>query len=135
MKFVDSSVLVAAAHENHPFFEASHRFLSRCRRENTGVAAHGAIETYSALTRMPKSLGFSAAEAAAYVARLVDTRLRPFTLSELEIMSLIAAAPDRGVSGGRIYDAIHARTAKKAGASAIVTWNEKHFIGLEPSLK
>lgn len=135
MKFVDTSVLVAAAHQNHPFYELSHDCLARCEKASTGLAAHGAAETFSALSRMPKPFGFTAEEAAAYVGRLVETRMRVFGLSESEILELIAGAPARGVAGGRIYDALHARTAKKAGAKALVTWNVKHFAGLETGLK
>lgn len=135
MIFVDSSVLIAAAHENHPFFEASHTFLAGLQPDKAGVSAHGLVETYSVLTRMPKFVGYSAKEAALYLARLTEKRLSVFGLSESETMTLIAGAPDRGVAGGRVYDAIHARAAVKAGAKTIVTWNEKHFIGLEDSLR
>jgi predicted nucleic acid-binding protein len=135
VKFIDTSVLVAAAHQDHPFFELSHAFLAACKRAETGLAAHGVVETYSALTRMPKPFGYVASEAAAYVARLVQSRLQVFALPEAEILELIAEAPDRGILGGRIYDALHARTAKQAGARAIVTWNTKHFAGLEMELR
>ncbi len=135
MKFVDSSVLVAAAHENHPHFAASHAFLAGLPPGGAGVAAHGAVETYSVLTRLPRSVGYSAAEAAAYIARLTDGKLRVFSLPESEVMALIAETPQRGVAGGRVYDALHARTAAKVGAKTIVTWNEKHFLGLEPGIE
>lgn len=132
MRFVDSSVLIAAAHENHAFFAASHAFLAGLRKGGAGIAAHGAVETFSALTRPP--LRFSPVEAAAYLARLTEKKLRVFSLPEAEVLAVIAEAPDRGVAGGRVFDALLARIAAKAGAKTIVAWNEKRFLGLEPGV-
>ncbi len=132
MKFIDSSVFVAAALESSARFEASNLFLENAR---SGVTSgHALIETYSTLTRLPAGFRLSPGQASAFIANWMRD-INVFSLAANDVLTFIAEAPARGVMGGRIYDALHARTAKKAGATAIVTWNAKHFAGLEAGLK
>jgi predicted nucleic acid-binding protein len=44
--------------------------------------------------------------------------------------AFFAAAAGDGVSGGRVYDAHIAETARRAGAEVVVTDNRRHFVGL-----
>jgi predicted nucleic acid-binding protein len=41
--------------------------------------------------------------------------------------TLLRAAPDEGVSGGRTHDAVIAACARKAGARTLLTFNPAHF--------
>jgi predicted nucleic acid-binding protein len=134
MKLVDTSVLVAAALEAHARFDASNRLLERQSPRTCAVTSHALAETYSALTRMPAGFRLTPSEASAFIANWAGG-LFIVSLTPAQVVALIAEAPDRGVSGGRIYDALHARTAALIEAGAIVTWNAKHFSGLESGLK
>ncbi|MEO8727689.1 MAG: hypothetical protein ABI383_16370 [Acidobacteriaceae bacterium] len=39
-----------------------------------------------------------------------------------------------GLSGGIIYDALHLQCARKVNATAIYTWNLRHFRMIAPEL-
>ncbi len=133
MKFVDSSVLVGAALEASPHFESSRRFLESRTPKTCVTSGHALIETYSTLTRLPAGHRLKPAQAHLVIANF-GRILSIAVLDADELLRLIAVKAADGVVGGRIYDAVHARTAAVAGARAIVTWNGKHFEGLERGL-
>jgi predicted nucleic acid-binding protein len=125
----DTSVIVASVsswHVHHvPAVEAIEDRLSR--RERMIVAAVTLIEAYSVLTRLP-----APHRLAPHIAlELVDDNFaRSFTsvaLSAADYRTLLRAAPAGGVAGGRIYDAIVARCARKAGAHTLLTFNASDF--------
>ena len=64
----------------------------------------------------------------------IRLRLRPVPLSPEEHFETIRDAADRGFAGGRIYDALFLRCARKCQAQTIYTWNLKHFRALAPDL-
>jgi predicted nucleic acid-binding protein len=133
VKSIDSSVLVAAALEASPYFEASNRFLETQSPKTCAAAAHALVEAYSVLTRLPAGHRLTPNQAYA----VIDNWSRGFkivALSPDETLKLLEDQSKAGVAGGRIYDAAHARAAAIAGASAIVTWNPKDFAGLEGGL-
>ena len=45
------------------------------------------------------------------------------------VWPLLETFANRGISGGRIYDAVIAHAAREAGAEAILTFNARHFVG------
>jgi predicted nucleic acid-binding protein len=61
-------------------------------------------------------------------------RLSTVSLSADEYQETIRGAVDRGLTGGRIYDALLLRCAEKAKAEVIYTWNLKHFRAVAPEL-
>lgn len=135
MIFIDSNVLIAGANEDHDDFAASDALLTEVRNNKRALtAAHALVETYAVLTGQPKPKRFSPAQAVKYVARLAEF-IPPYALETGDVLAFIDGLAGSGVAGGRVYDALHARTAAKAGARTIVTWNEKHFIGLDPSIE
>ena len=46
---------------------------------------------------------------------------------------VIRSASALGIGGGRIYDAAIAAAVAEAGATVLVTWNVKHFLGCSPA--
>ncbi|GAC1639669.1 MAG: hypothetical protein NVS9B14_20930 [Candidatus Acidiferrum sp.] len=44
------------------------------------------------------------------------------------------AAAERGIAGGRVYDALLLQCARKSKAEIIYTWNLKHFQAIAPDL-
>lgn len=110
---VDTSVVVAGLaswHEAHPAARAA---LARQPR----LPAHVALETYSVLTRLPPPHRFPPG----LVGDLIAAHFpgAPLTLPGRQQASLIALAIESGVTGGAIYDALVAATAKHAGATLL----------------
>ncbi len=110
---VDTSVVVAGFaswHEAHPDARAA---LAR----QPLLPAHVAIESYSVLTRLPPPHRFAR--------RLVGELLAAHFPEPLLILpgrqqaSLIELAIEAKVTGGAIYDALVAATAKHAGATLL----------------
>ncbi|MFZ5619138.1 MAG: PIN domain-containing protein [Pseudomonadota bacterium] len=134
MKFIDSSVFVAAAIEANPHFEASNRFLERQPRREGCTSSHTLVETYSVLTRLPAGHRLTSMQAHAVIANW-PLKLKIVALPAEETVRLLREMAEIGIAGGRIYDALHARTAVYAGAAAVVTWNVKHFAGLEQGIE
>lgn len=46
-------------------------------------------------------------------------------------VALLERAVLRGVTGGRVYDALILATAREAGADFVVTLNPRHFHGID----
>jgi predicted nucleic acid-binding protein len=134
MRFVDSSVFIAGANEGHERFADASAFLAGVRNKGDAMTSgHALAETYAVLTGMPRPYRFSPDDAGAYVAYLASY-LEVRTLTARDMARLIADLRTSTVSGGRTYDAVHARTAALAGAKAIITLNHKDFAGLEDGL-
>ena len=55
-------------------------------------------------------------------------------LDEAEYLGAIRELADRGVSGGRVYDALLLACARKSQAGTIYTWDLKHFRQLAPDI-
>ena len=64
----------------------------------------------------------------------IRARLTPISLDTQDYYQTLRAAADQGLSGGRIYDALLLRCAKKCDAQTIYTWNLKHFEAIAPEL-
>ena len=110
---VDTSVVVAGLaswHEAHPAARAA---LAQRPR----LPAHVALEAYSVLTRLPPPHRFPAR----LVTELIAAHFpgAPLTLPGRQQASLIALAVERGITGGAIYDALVAATAKHSNATLL----------------
>lgn len=101
----DTSVIIAGFADWHPNFERAHAVLN----SDLPIAAHVALEGYSALTRLPDPFRVSAAIASQYIeAGFAPKRL---TLPDEEHDLIVGKIAERGVSGGAVYDALVALTA------------------------
>jgi predicted nucleic acid-binding protein len=61
-------------------------------------------------------------------------RLTVVSLDDAEYFDTIHKAAERGITSGRIYDALLLRCAAKVKARTIYTWNLKHFQAVAPDL-
>jgi predicted nucleic acid-binding protein len=110
---IDTSVVVAGFASWHEAHAAAQVALARKPR----LPAHVALESFSVLTRLPPPHRFPA--------RLVSDLLAahfpeaPLTLPGRQQAALIKLATEGGVTGGGIYDALVAATAKHAGATLL----------------
>jgi predicted nucleic acid-binding protein len=111
---VDTSVAVAAAlpwHEDH----GAVRGALPCGR--TTAIAQVVVETYSVLTRLPPGQRVPAGVARDYLREAFA--LPPLVLARESYRRLIELAADQGITGGAVYDAIVAATAREAGATLL----------------
>jgi predicted nucleic acid-binding protein len=94
------------------------------------IPAHALVETYAVLTRLPPPYRISASDAR----QLLESNFRRvpiLTLTAREHWLLVEEAQLGGVAGGRMYDALIARCAKKAVAPTLLTLNVRHFASFE----
>ena len=110
---VDTSVVVAAFASWHDGHRSAAAVLARKPR----IPAHVLIESFSVLTRLPAPHR-SPPEV---VATFLDEQFpqAPLTLPAPAWRLLMHAAVAARISGGAIYDALIAETAKRAGATLL----------------
>lgn len=90
------------------------------------LAAHSLAETYSVLTRLPAPHRLRANDALAAVE--ANWSAAPVVhLTGSETWAALTEAVRLGAVGGQTYDTLIARTALKARAETILTWNVRDF--------
>lgn len=97
------------------------------------TAAHALAESFSVLTRLPAPYRISPADA---LALLEDNFMKPARVVALDASGYqdqLRRAAAEGIAGGRIYDALIAACAIKAGATTVLTFNASHFGNLPPA--
>jgi predicted nucleic acid-binding protein len=114
LKVADASVAIAAASPWHEGHEAAFDALAPAR---PGIVAHAAIETYSALTRMPDPNRIRPAEALLFLEDWFEDRW--IGLATADQRQLLGRLPDLGVRGGATYDALIGAAAAAAGATLV----------------
>lgn len=97
---VDTSVAVALSVADHERRPAA---LAAVRGSRLGLSGHAAFETFSVLTRLPPPARLTPAA----VVRLLAANFPDAAqLSAAAAQSLLQRAPELGVSGGSVYDAL-----------------------------
>ncbi len=133
----DTSVLLAAVSPWHEHNAAATGELNR--RIDAGgqavVAGHSFLEAYSSLTRMPHGRRLPPAAAVEVITAVLPRGAIVISLEPEEYATLVASAPERGIVGAQVYDALIAECARKAGVDELLTFNFRHFEGLIPGLK
>jgi predicted nucleic acid-binding protein len=121
--------VVSSWHEHHEraIREIQNRLNSRQRMV---VAAPALIEMYSVLTRFPAPHRFAPSDALNLIEQNFLRDHQIVALSAAACRTLLRTAPDSGISGGRVYDAVIATCAVKARVNALLTFNEAHFSSL-----
>lgn len=126
---VDTNCLIAAVCDWH----GQHRLAAGAieRRldggEHMSLAAHALTEAYSVLTRFPAPHRLAPADAWAVLDVSFAQSGTIITLTTSQHVALLARIAKEGVGGGRVYDAIIAACAAKAGAATLLTFNARHF--------
>ena len=132
---LDTSVLLPAmvtAHENH---QLARPWLERAiaGEFRLFLAAHSLAECFATLTRLPRGLGVSPAQASSIIRGNLIQRAKA-TIVALGTDDYLAVLDElsRGIiAGGVIYDALIARAARLHHAK-VVTFNHRHFVHLVP---
>lgn len=88
------------------------------------------VETYAVLTRLPPPHRLGAPDALRLVAANFIEGARVITLDDTDYIDLLHAAPDLAVVGGRVYDNVILRCAKKGKAASLLTFDDSHFVSM-----
>jgi len=125
---VDSCILIAGVHANHPLHAPAADWLIRnISLHELIVTHHSILETYAVLTRLPGELRTTGPEAK----KLLETSIQPnMKIAEFNASSIwdcIDSIVNQSAVGGRSYDAFIAEILINAGAEAIATFNTTHF--------
>ncbi len=131
--FLDTSVLVSVFWGDHPKHEAALPLFVHATPANSACGAHSFAEVYSVLTRLPVRPPIPPEQALLFLAQM-EERLTLVGLEPAEYVDAIRRAAGHGVTGGRIYDALLLRCARKVRAATIYTWNVADFQRLAPEL-
>lgn len=131
--FFDTSVLVAAFRGDHVHHERSLRVFAASTTKDAACSMHTLAELFAVLTALPVKPPISPEHAMLFVDE-IRARLTPISLDLQDYYQTLRAAADRGLTGGRIYDALLLRCAKKCNAQTIYTWNLRHFEAIAPDL-
>lgn len=126
---IDASCIVAAVCDWHANQQAAIAELDRRldRGETMAVPAHALTEAYSVLTRFPAPHRIASVEAWRLLKTSFSDLGRVVSLTAPQHVALLKHLAKGGVAGGRVYDAIIAECAVRAGASALLTFNARHF--------
>lgn len=124
----DTSVIVPALVESHPFHERASSWLQAASLQKVDgvIAWHGIAETWSVLTRLPLVPAVTPRIAEVMVERLL-TKIKPLGMSANVYKESIRRSTERGVRSGALFDALHLVAAEHAEADAFLTFNVRDF--------
>ena len=125
----DTSVLVAALVDqlgNHEAaFRAFHRFTSG---DHSGCCStHALAECYATLTALPVPRRISPEEARILIEDAVLARLAVLAVTADDYRDVLREVARLGLRSGAVYDALHARCARKDRVDQILTYNLSDF--------
>jgi predicted nucleic acid-binding protein len=110
---LDSSVAIPALRFGHPSHRAARSLFSR----SPSLPVHAAFETYAAMTRIAE-IRIDPAAAAEAIEAAFGSRLLP-SVPPRSVGGFLSRMAAAGVSGGAIYDALVAESARLAGATLV----------------
>ncbi|MBI3697521.1 MAG: hypothetical protein HY238_22130 [Acidobacteria bacterium] len=96
------------------------------------VPTHALLECFSVLTRLPGDYRMPSDEAKQLLEENFSTDAIVPGIDAGLVWSCVAKVVQEKVVGGRVYDAIIAHSAVRAGAVVLVTWNAKDFLTVAP---
>lgn len=136
--FLDTNVLVSAVVKQHVFHERSFPVLERVQtdKDEGFVSAHSLAEMYSVLTNLPPPYRHTPEQALLTIEENVLKHFKTVALIGNEYAVLIREAVGFQIQGGKIYDSVLLKAARKADVNRIYTLNLKHFQGIaSPDIK
>jgi predicted nucleic acid-binding protein len=124
----DTSVLVAALVEPHPFHRRALRWVEAVAagRARGRTSWHAAAETWSVLTRLPLEPAISPAVAEIAIERLLQ-KIEAVEIDGETYRLAMRRCSERGVRSGAMFDAVHLVAAERSRADALVTFNPADF--------
>ena len=125
--------MIAAFWGDHALHATSLRVFVEANRQAGACGIHSLAEVYAVITALPARPPL-APEQAFLLVEQISQRLTVVALDEAEYRNAIRDLADRGLGGGRVYDALLLACARKSQAETIYTWDEKHFRQIAPDL-
>jgi predicted nucleic acid-binding protein len=132
--FLDTSVLVAPFHVEHPHYQPSFELFVRCQKSDACSGLHSLAEVYGTLTGMRVASRRASGDQALLFIINIRERFTLVRLDEQEYFQMLEDSATAGILGGCIYDAILGHCALKAGAKTIYSWNPKDFLRLPAAI-
>jgi len=131
---LDSSVIVAGLLLWHEAHARSLRAMLRARDAEAGlvVPAPALIESYAVMTRLPAPHRLSPGDAIDLLSGSFESGAKIASLTGGATWDFLHAAAHEGLAGGRVYDALILRCARKARATRLLTLDRRDFIRLDP---
>jgi predicted nucleic acid-binding protein len=135
--YFDTPLLVAAYIAHHPHHRQSLQALDQISSGSIRgvISAHGLAESFSVLTRAPFIPRIRPHDAWLYLANDVLSVFELVSLTATEYREVVESCSQNGWPGGRVYDALHVRAARKSNCERIYTFNLKHFHEVAPDLR
>jgi len=132
--FFDTSMLIAGFVASHPRHAVALEWLKRVKKKEHSlhVAGHSLAECFAVLTRLPLSPKISPQTAHYLIKENIEKLGDIIVLSVSDYKKILLELTELGLSGGIIYDAILLKSAKKAKAHKILTFNARDFERLIP---
>lgn len=131
---LDTSYLVPLLcvwHEHHGRTIADYESRRRSKTQFV-IAVHALLETYAVLTRMPPPYRLAPQQAVHLLEQNFRKTVSCAGLDPDDCWPALKDFGDRGLAGGRVYDAMIARCCAQAGAGALLTWNARDFTSVTP---
>ncbi len=133
---VDTTVIVAAVHANHPAHAEAARWLDGAFGSHQVVLAHHSIiESYAVLTRLPADYRLSPVEAEAVLTETLRSNASIAPFSSESIWNALHAFVGTPAAGGASYDAFIVHLLEQAEVDVIVTYNEADFSRLSETVR
>ena len=125
----DTSVLVPAVIDqlgNHEAaFDALHQYGDGAHQGY--CSTHALAECYAVLTALPLPRRVLPEEARALVEESIGGRLEIIEITAADYRDVLRQVSRLGLASGAVYDALHARCARKANVARLLTYNVAHF--------
>ena len=124
--------MIAAVCSWHEHHELAANEIGRrlARREKMVVAAPALVEAYAVLTRLPPPHRISPEAALTLLDNNFVKSVTVIALTAKAYEALLRLAPEKGVAGGRTYDAVIGTCAERGKASTVLTFNAGDFAAL-----
>ena len=133
---IDSSVIIAGVHANHPrHAAASHWLVQSLSAHELVVCHHSVLESYAILTSLPGDLRVTPSEARDLLEATVKANMVVAGFQPESIWSTLGSFVPMTAVGGRSCDAFVACVLHAYGTRAVATFNPKHFAGLIEGLQ
>jgi predicted nucleic acid-binding protein len=97
------------------------------------LPVHVILESYSVLTRLPAPYRLPCSAAKLVLEETFASVAEFVGLDPETTWKTIHSLARLDVGGGRTYDAVIASLAASAGATQLLTWNMKDFVGIAPA--
>lgn len=131
--FFDTSVLIAGSIDFGNSSQHALRLMDAVadgRIERPITAWHCCLEFYSVTTRLPEEYRLEPEISLRLLREEIFPRFSVHDLPAERREEFLVSAVGEGTTGGRIYDAHIAETARQAGARLVATENRRHFTSL-----